>query len=135
MRAYLGLLGLISVCALGAWSTVSAATQASEAEQQLRKLERDWTAAEIARDASSLGRILDDRFVGTFGAAKPVGKEEFIRAVIGTDAERIVSEDLSDETFVVAGDTAVVAETDTLHGLHGAQPYTQVLRITTTYGI
>ncbi|HEV7433151.1 MAG TPA: nuclear transport factor 2 family protein, partial [Steroidobacteraceae bacterium] len=111
------MLALIGWCALTPWSPAQAATPASEAEQQLRKLEREWIAAEINRDAAALERILDDRFVGTFGVGKPLGKQQFIRALVGTDEDRIVSEDLSDETFVVAGDTAVVAEIDTVHSV------------------
>jgi len=134
MRVRSGLLGWIGVCSLAAWSLGVAATPASDAEQQLRKLELDWTAAEINRDATALGRILDERFVATFGSGKPFGKAEFIRSVVGTDADRIVSQDLSDQTFVLAGDTAVVTETDTVHALRADQPYSEVLRITTTYG-
>ena len=134
MRVRTGLLGWIGVCSLAAWSLGLAATAASDAEQQLRKLELDWTAAEINRDASALGRILDERFVGTFGSGKPFGKAEFIRNVVGPGADRIISQDLSDQTFVVAGDTAVVAEIDTVHALRAGAPYIEVLRITTTYG-
>ena len=63
MRARVGLLGLMVTCALSAWSLVGAATPASDAEQQLRNLEREWTAAEVNRDATTLRRILDDRFI------------------------------------------------------------------------
>ncbi len=110
------------------------AAPASDAEQQLRKLELEWTSAEINRDAGALERILDDRFVSTSGAGKPVGKKEFIRDVVDEDGDRIVSQDLSDQNFVVAGDSAAVTETDTVHALRAGQPYTEVLRITTTYG-
>ena len=106
---------------------------AGDAEQQLRQLELDWTAAEINRDADALGRMLDEHFVSTFGAGKPVGKQEYMLSVIGADADPIVSEDLSDQTIVVAGDSAAVAELDTVHALRGGKPYTEVLRITTSY--
>ena len=99
----------------------------------MRKLELEWTAAEIHRDAGTLGRILDERFVSTFGSGKPVGKAEFIRGVIGPDADPIVSQELSDQSFVVAGDTAVVSELDTVQALRAGRPYSEVLRITTTY--
>jgi ketosteroid isomerase-like protein len=81
----------------------------------------------------TLRHILDDRFVATFGAAKPLDREGFIKEVIGSDTDKIVSQDLSDETVRVDGDTAVVVETDTVRGTDNGEPYTQVLRITTTY--
>ena len=133
MRIRLGLLA-IGVWGLAFWSLAMAVTPANDTEQQLRKLELEWTTAEINRDASVLGRILDERFVSTFGADKPVGKPEFIRDAVSADAERIVSQDLSEQTFVVAGDSAAVAELDTVHGLRAGAPFTEVLRITTTYG-
>jgi STE24 endopeptidase len=134
MRVRAGLLAWIGVWSLAPVSLALAATPASDAEQQLRKLELEWTAAEINRDAGALGRILDERFVSTSGAGKPVGKADFIREVIGADADRIVSQDLSDQAFVLSGDTAVVTELDTVHALRAGQPYSVVLRITATYG-
>jgi hypothetical protein len=46
----------------------SSTTSAADAKRQVLKLEREWTAAEIKRDAATLRRILDDRFIVTFGA-------------------------------------------------------------------
>jgi STE24 endopeptidase len=133
MRVRAALRRWIGAWSLAAWSLGLAATPAGDAEQQLRQLELDWTAAEINRDAGALGRMLDDHFVSTFGAGKPVGKQEFIDSVVGADADPIMSEDLSDQTIVVAGDSAAVAELDTVHTLRGGKPYTEALRITTTY--
>jgi hypothetical protein len=133
MNARFCLRALIGSCAVVSSSLAGAATTAVDAEQQLRKLEHEWTAAEINRDANGLKRILDDRFVATYGSGKRVGKEEFISDVVGTDADRILAEELSAETYLIAGDTAVVTETDTIRALHSARPYTQVLRISTTY--
>ena len=64
----------IGACALAACSVITLAAPATDAEQQLRKLELEWTTAEINRDAGALERILDDRFVSTSGAGKPVGR-------------------------------------------------------------
>ena len=133
MRVRSGLLRWIGVWTLAAWPLALAATPAGNAEPQLRKLELDWTTAEINRDADALGGMLDEHFVSTFGAGKPVGKQEFMRSVIGADADPIVSEDLSDQTIVVAGDSAAVAELDSVHALRDGKPYTEVLRITTSY--
>ena len=134
MRIRAGLLGCIGLCSLAPWSVAVAATPGSDAEQQLGKMELDWTTAEINRDASILRRLLDEHFVSTYGSEKPLGKEDFIRSVIGADADRILSEVLTDQRFVIAGDTGIVTEIDTVHALRAGQPYNEVLRITTTYG-
>ena len=108
-------------------------TSSAEAERQVFQVEREWTAAEIKRDAVKLRQILDDQFVVTFGSGDVTDKEGFIKAVIGDENEVILSQDLSDETIRIDGDTAVVVLTDTVHGTSKGEPYTQVLRITATY--
>lgn len=114
--------------------TASDSTASSaEAEQQLLKLEGEWTAAEIKRDVTKLRQILDDKFVFTFGAGEAIDKEGFIKIVVGDETDVILSQDLTDKTVRVDGDTAVVVETDTVQGTDKGEPYTQVLRITTTY--
>jgi Zn-dependent protease with chaperone function len=134
MRARAALLSWIGVCGLLPCPLALAAPPAGEAEQQLRKLEREWTEAEFNRDADALGRILDEHFVATYGAGKPRGKAEYIRDMVnGADTDRLVSEDLSDQSFVVAGDSAAVAELDTVHMMRNGKPYTEVARITTAY--
>ena len=126
-----GLLGLIAVSTLAVWPP--AVTAAPDAEQQLRQLELEWTAAEKNRDAATLRRILDDRFVSFGSSGKPVGKEEFISEVIGADSDPILSQELTDQTFVIAANTAVVFETDTIQTLRSGKPHKQVLRISATY--
>jgi STE24 endopeptidase len=133
MRVRAGLLVWIGAWMLAPCSLALAALAAGDAEQQLRKLELEWTTAEIQRDAGALGRLLDERFLSTLGSAKPVGKAEYIRGAISPDSDPIVSQDLSDQSIVVAGDAAVVAELDTVHALRAGRPYSEVLRITTTY--
>ena len=132
-RARTGLRIWIGACALTAWSVGVVGAPVSEAEQQLRKLELDWTRAEINRDAGVLERILDERFVSTSGAEKPIGKKEFIRDAVDKDGDRIISQDLSDQNVVVAGDSAAVTELDTVNALRAGRPYSEVLRITTSY--
>lgn len=105
----------------------------AEAERRVLQLEQKWTAAEIKRDEMKLRQILDDQFLVTFGSGDVVDKEGFIKAVIGDENEVILSQDLSDETIRIVADTAVVVLTDTVHGTSKGEPYTQVLRITTTY--
>jgi hypothetical protein len=50
-------------------------------EQALRKLEREWVDAETRHDAVAPQSILDDKFVATFGAGKPLDKKLIERRV------------------------------------------------------
>jgi hypothetical protein len=131
------LLGIITSLALTlplhAGNASDSKASSAEAERQLLQLEREWTAAEIKRDVVKLRQILDDQFVATFGSGDVIDKEGFIKAVVGDENDIILSQDLTDETIRVDRDTAVVVETDTVHGTDKGEPYTQVLRITTTY--
>src|SRR6202011_3699129 len=96
---------------------------ATETEWQVSKLEQEWVTAEIHRDAAVLRRILDDRFVATFGAEKPIDKEAFIKAITGDPADVMQSQDLTDETHLVDRDTAVTVGTDTIRGTTDGKPY------------
>ncbi len=131
------LVGLIAAFLVASSSlageTSDPATSATNDEQQLLKLEREWTAAEINRDAATLRRILDDRFIATFGAGKSVDKEGFIKVVIGDGTDNTLSQNLSEETVRVVQDTGVIFATDTVWGIDHEKPYTLVLRISTTY--
>jgi hypothetical protein len=60
-------------------------------EQALRKLEREWVDAETRHDAVALQSILDDKFVATFGAAKPLDKVAFIRDVTADPVDPTVT--------------------------------------------
>jgi hypothetical protein len=62
----------------------------------VRKLEHEWVDAEARHDAVALLSILNDRFVATFGAGKPLDKNPFIKevtdgAVDPTESQRIGS--------------------------------------------
>ena len=133
-KSFLGIITSLAVALpLYAANASDSNSSFAEAERQVLQLEQEWTAAEIKRDEMKLRQILDDQFVVTFGSGDVVDKEGFIKAVIGDENEVILSQDLSDETIRIVGDTAVVVLTDTVHGTSKGEPYTQVLRITTTY--
>jgi ketosteroid isomerase-like protein len=129
--------GLVAACILAASSLAgepgASGTPASEAERQLRTLQQAWVTAEINRDAAALRRILDDRFVATFGAGKPMNKAAFIEAITGDPADAMQSQDVTDETRLVDRDTAVVLGTDTIRGTADGKAYTAVYRFTTVY--
>ena len=125
--------------AVATWSVASstpttggAATPAAM-QQAVLKVDRAWADAEINRDAAALRRILDDHFIATYGAGGSVDKEAFIKDVIGDPNDKLQSQDLSDIEVRIAANTAVVVETDTVHGVNNGQPYAAALRITTTY--
>jgi len=133
-KSLLGIIASVAVALpLHAASASDVEASSTESERQVLQLQREWTAAEIKRDVLKLRQILDDQFVVTFGSGDAIDKEGFIEAVIGDENEVILSQDLTDQTIRIDGDTAVVVLTDTVHGTSKGEPYTQVLRITTTY--
>jgi ketosteroid isomerase-like protein len=109
------------------------ASQAKAREEVLR-LEREWATAEDKHDEATLRRILDEKFVVTFGSKKPpYDKEGFIKAQLAGDVDPTESQTLSDQTVIVDGDTAVVVATDTERGTKKGEAYTAVARYTVTY--
>lgn len=105
---------------------------ADRARKDLAVLERAWVDAEINRDPVALERILDDQFVCTFQTSKPLRKSDFIKAETRPGGPK-ETQDLSDETVVISGDTAIVVETDTLRGVKDGSPYAITGRFTVTY--
>src|SRR5208282_3212344 len=112
---------------------VATATGPSDAKQQVLNLGEEWAAAEMKHDANTLRRILDDKFVASFGARKPYDKEDFIKLICSGDVDPTESQTLTDETVIVDEDTAVVVGTDTLRGTKNGTTYTEVARYTVTY--
>jgi hypothetical protein len=102
-----------------------------DARQQLLDLEKDWTTAEDKHDATALQRILDERFVVTFGA-KTLDKKAFIELFAG-DVDPTASQTLTYDAVIIDGDTAVLVGTDTAHGTRDGAAYTTVYRYTATY--
>jgi steroid delta-isomerase-like uncharacterized protein len=105
----------------------------SAAKQQVLDLGKEWAAAEVKHDASTLRRILDDRFVASFGANKPYDKEAFIKQMVSGALDPTASQSLTDESVTIDHDTAVVVGTDTVRGTESGAAYTVVYRYTVTY--
>src|ERR1035437_5801839 len=125
------------ICAVGgmfsaAFASADPAATATD-EQQLAALEQEWGKAAGAHDAATLARILDDQFVGTFGTGKLLDKKAFITAMTDGPVDATISQTLTDQTIVVAGDTAILVETDTVRRIKNGQPVENVYRFTTTY--
>ena len=91
------------------------------------------SSAEIKHDANTLRRILDDKFVVSFGAEKPDDKEGFIKQEVSGDVDPTESQTLTDQTVIIDPDTAVEVGTDTARGTEKGAAYTVVYRYTVTY--
>jgi prolyl oligopeptidase len=113
-------------------ATVSqTAAPSTDARQQLLDLEKEWVAAENRNDVTVLRRILDDKFVLTYGG-KTYDKEAFLRVFTG-DVDPTKSQTLTYEAVSIDGDTAVLVGTDTERGTSRGVAYTAVGRYTATY--
>lgn len=103
------------------------------AKQRVLDLGVEWATAEVKHDATTLRRILDDKFVASFGAKKPYDKEGFIRQIVSGDVDPTESQTLTDETVIIDQDTAVVVGTDAMRGTDKGAAYTVVGSYTVTY--
>lgn len=93
--------------------------------------EQSWIEAEMRLDAAALREILDEQFVATFGAGKPLDKERFIKAVVGEGKGVGPTQTLSDRTIRLVGDTAVITGTDSVQSSNSENP--TIYRYTATY--
>ena len=105
----------------------------TDAKQQVLDLGKEWVAAEIKHDATTLRRILDDKFLASFGAGKPYDKEAFIKLIMSGGVDPTESQTLTDESVIIDDDTAVVVGTDTERGTDKGTSYTKVYRYTVAY--
>jgi len=120
--------GLMSILAPRA---MAAGGGDDRARAEIVALERQWLEAEANRDATALQRILDDQFVCTFQWSKPIGKADFIQSIVRPHPAE--TQEISDQTVIVSGDTAVVTETDTDQSLRNGKTRTLTGRVTVTY--
>jgi Domain of unknown function (DUF4440) len=133
----LKILFLTFACCVAAFSASTepnnSTLASADAKQQVLDLGKKWVSAEIKHDATTLRRILDDKFVAGFGTEKPYDKEAFIKIICSGDVDPTESQTLTDETVVIDRDTVVVVGTDTLRGTDKGAAYTVVYRYTVTY--
>jgi ketosteroid isomerase-like protein len=128
----LTLIGCMAASSVAAEPTTSQTAPPADARQQLIALEKDWVAAENKHDAAALRRILDERFVVTFGSAKTYDREAFIGLFTGP-VDPTESQTLTYEAIVIDHDTAVLVGTETAHGTKGGAAYTAIYKYTVTY--
>jgi hypothetical protein len=129
---------LAFACCTAAVSTAGGPTGAmplppADARQQVLDVEKEWAAAEDKHDATVLRRILDDKFVASFGAMKPYTKEAFIREEMGGAVDPTQTQALSYDAVIIDQDTAVTIGTDTERGTKKGASYTEVARYTAIY--
>jgi hypothetical protein len=105
----------------------------ADAKRQVLDVSKVWVAAEIKHDANTLGHILDEKFVASFGAKKPYDREAFIKMIVTADLDPTESQTLADQTVVIDQDTAVEVGTDTVRGTEKGAAYSQVYRYAVTY--
>jgi ketosteroid isomerase-like protein len=108
------------------------AAQAADARQEVLDVGKEWVTAELKKDAATLRRVLDAKFIATLNTGKPYDKDAFVSLFTG-EPDPTAFQHLTDETVVVDHDTAVVIGTDTAGGTRDGAAYTKVYRYTVTY--
>ena len=103
-----------------------------DSKQQIMELEKSWAEAEDKHDAATLTRVLDAKFVATFGVKEPYDKQKFIDSQVIGAVDPTASQTL-DESVILDGDTAIAIGTDTARGTKNGKPYKEVYPYTVTY--
>lgn len=103
--------------------SVVARISGQDAKQQVLELEQTWVTAEHNHDAETLRRILDDKFVASFNADKPLDKDAFIKLMVTGDIDPTESDTLTDRNVILDNDTAVVVGVDTAWDSEGQTLY------------
>lgn len=124
---------LLSIAALLSFRAIAWNQTTADAKQQILDLEQVWVMAEHKRDAATLHRILDGKFVVSFGGEKPLEKEAFIKLIVSGDTDPTESQTLTDRKVILDHDTAVVVGVDTERGTKKGKTYTAVYRYTAIY--
>jgi len=103
------------------------------AKQLLLGLVAEWAAAENRHDANGLRQILDKKFVFTSDDEGPSGREVLIRNETGGEVDPAQTQDLTNESVILDGDTGIVVGVDTVRGKDHGVPYSMVLKFTITF--
>jgi ketosteroid isomerase-like protein len=89
---------------------ISSAKDTAKAEKELLQLERDWTQASLKGDATALGKILGDDWVGQGPAGTMTKAQVLVELKSGDNKTDSIT--LGDMKVRVYGDTAVVTGSD-----------------------
>src|SRR5882724_10166997 len=96
-------------------------------EQELIRLETNWNAAFLRKDAAFFRNVLADEYVVTFGDGSRGDRAEELRQLDASD-EQIQSSVPSDFHVMLYGDTAVVLFSLHSIGTHRGQPLDATFR-------
>jgi ketosteroid isomerase-like protein len=99
--------------------------------QRVLSAEDEYIAAEVARDETTLRRMIDDRFAFNSSKGTLTGKEDFIQTVLTLT---MVGQTIRERSVLVEGDIALVFGTAELRFAEpGKEASVQNLRYTSTY--
>jgi len=114
----------VTAIALAAALACSCIAVAQGVEQQLKKQESDWAAAEVKKDYAVLDRIMADEYISTDPDGKVFSKAQTI-ASFKSDQNVVTSEAVSELEVHVYGDAAVVTglTKETVKGHPGTDTY------------
>ena len=105
----------LGLCLVFKLSAIAATGPQDPAVQELIALEERWVHAENMRDADTLRTILDERMIVVLDSGVR-SWDEFIAGVMKSPVDPTQTQELTDRTFHIDGDTAVTSEIDTLRG-------------------
>jgi len=124
----------LSVCVvvLAFGVAILAQTQTESVEQELLKLEQDWSNADLKNDSAVLKRIFADDYLMTDSNGNVWTKAQSLS--LGESGEDIITSLSSDDWKVrVYGNAAVVTGRSTLNETYKGKDYSPQLRWTDTW--
>lgn len=100
--------------------TSAAAISEVDSEEALKEIERDWDLAALAQDSSTLGRLLDDRWVAITSDGRRVDKKQYLSAFESGALQfsSLSNEDMSVNLF---GNTGIVTGKGVFAGTFSGQ--------------
>jgi ketosteroid isomerase-like protein len=100
----------VGVAVAGAAPGLAIAKDTAKDEKELMQMERDWTQASVKADATALGKILADDWVGQ-GPAGTMTKAQTLAELKSGDS-KTESITLGEMKVRIFGDTAIVTGSD-----------------------
>jgi ketosteroid isomerase-like protein len=123
---------LLAVAVFCALSLSLAAGQSGKVEDQIKKLEQDWSQATIKSGAAAVDQYEADDILDTDPGGRLSDKAQDKKDLSSGDL-KFESMELSDMTVHVYGNTAVVNGTNTLKGTYKGQDISGKYRFTDTW--
>lgn len=108
------------------------ASRTSSVEDEIKKLEQDWAQAVVKEGAASVDQFEADDIITTDPTGRITGKAED-KTDLSSGDYKIQSEELSDLTVHVYGNTAVATATNAMKGTYKGQDLSGKYRFTDTW--